>query len=100
MITWLKNWWRRHNDPKMPFVDMVGFKPKKEIGDEFVEWDGVCPDCGGGQWHEGPSGGMCVNIRCANEACHTKLNVMMLPGLVRAQRIGKSKLDPEKCNDR
>jgi len=29
----------------------------------------VCPNCGGNQWYEGPSGGMSINIKCANPRC-------------------------------
>lgn len=31
-----------------------------------------CPDCGGDRFLEGPSGGMCVNLKCAN--CGSKFN--------------------------
>lgn len=28
-------------------------------------WDGTCPNCNGNKWLEGPSGGLSVNIMCA-----------------------------------
>ncbi len=35
-------------------------EPKHEDGKLY------CPNCGGDQWYEGPSGGMATNIKCAN----------------------------------
>lgn len=33
-----------------------------------------CTYCGGTEWYEGPSGGMSVNILCANENCRHWFN--------------------------
>lgn len=60
---------------------------KMAIGTELTDWNGVCPDCGNTEFYEGPSGGLCINVKCANEACGTRLNVAHLPGLMLAQRI-------------
>jgi len=40
----------------------------KEDDVKITEKDGkiYCPNCGSDQWYEGPSGGMAVNIKCAN----------------------------------
>lgn len=34
---------------------------------------GECPDCGGKEFLEGPSGGICTNYKCAN--CGSKFNI-------------------------
>jgi hypothetical protein len=48
---------------------------------------GICPDCRGVRFLEGPHGGVCVNIKCAN--CGAKFNVVPgLPGTFGKQRIG------------
>ena len=52
---------------------------------EFGQFGGVCPDCGGKDWFEGPSGGMNVNIKCSG--CGLWLNYSPRLGL--AQRIGR-----------
>ena len=36
-----------------------------KLMDLFLEHNG-CPDCGSGQFHEGPSGGMSTNVNCAD----------------------------------
>ncbi len=66
--------------------------PKLDIPhDHSVPWDGYCPDCGGQSWYEGPSGGMCQNIECGD--CGTRLNAVMMPGMLMAHRIGPRKND-------
>jgi len=64
---------------------MKSVAKRVDIGDDFTTWFGFCPDCGGTEWFEGPSGGACVNIKCANDACGTKLNTFAN----QAQRIGR-----------
>ena len=44
-----------------------------------------CPDCGCSDFNEGPSAGLSVNIRCANEECHSEFNIMPMGGW--AERI-------------
>jgi hypothetical protein len=42
------------------------------------EWDFErygCPDCSGHEFLEGPSGGACTNICCANSICQNAFNV-------------------------
>lgn len=39
-------------------------KKTKDI-DRLDPEKGVCPNCGGHVWYEGPSGGMATNIKCA-----------------------------------
>lgn len=34
----------------------------------------TCPDCHGKGFYEGPSGGMCTNIQCANPKCKSEFN--------------------------
>jgi hypothetical protein len=61
---------------------------QETVGREFVKWVefGVCPDCAStDQWQEGPSGGSCMNIRCAG--CGSKFNIA-IPPLNLIQRIG------------
>lgn len=36
---------------------------------------GICPDCGGIEFLEGPHGGLAVNVKCANEECGSKFNI-------------------------
>ncbi len=62
-----------------------------EIGAEFTTWYGICPDCGGNEWYEGPSGGMCQNIKCANDMCGCKLNTCFAG----AQRIANDPITPK-----
>jgi tRNA(Ile2) C34 agmatinyltransferase TiaS len=49
----------------------------------LLESTGSCPDCGGEDFLEGPSGGMSVNISC--EKCGTRFN--LTPLLRRVDRI-------------
>lgn len=45
-----------------------------------------CPDCGKHDgFYEGPSGGMSINIKCANPECKAKFNVTPVIGI--AERI-------------
>jgi hypothetical protein len=44
-----------------------------------------CPDCGYDKIYEGPQGGMCTNICCANPLCRSAFNVMGIANMV--QRI-------------
>lgn len=86
----LKSIWRwffgGDNSPSTPVKDQPT-NNRMVIGTEFSDWNGVCPDCGGVGWYEGPSGGLCVNVTCANEACGTKLNVAQMQDNMMAQRI-------------
>ena len=36
---------------------------------------GICPDCGGTEFFEGPHGGLAINIKCANKKCNARFNV-------------------------
>jgi hypothetical protein len=69
--------------------ELARSKPVQQpVGRDFVDWVefGKCPDCGAkDQWQEGPSGGSCINFRCAG--CGNKFNVAM-PPLNQIQRIG------------
>lgn len=48
---------------------------------------GICPDCGSGDFYEGPRGGLSVNIKCAG--CGSEFNVAMAGGsLLVGERIG------------
>ena len=42
---------------------------------KHIEDHGTCPDCGSGQFWEGPSGGLSVNITCCG--CGHKFNNSM-----------------------
>lgn len=42
-----------------------------------------CPDCGNMKFSEGPSGGVCVNLKCSN--CGSTFNFMTITGC--AERI-------------
>jgi len=44
---------------------------------------GFCPDCKREGFLEGPHGGLCVNIMCANPKCGSRFNI----GPMSAQRI-------------
>lgn len=37
---------------------------RREVGREFVVWDGRCPDCGSTRFHEGSSGGLSTSMQC------------------------------------
>lgn len=58
-------------------------------GDPMLPWDGRCPDCKQTKFYEGPEGGTCINIECANPTCRTRLNVASIPGHPLYERIGK-----------
>ena len=45
----------------------------------------LCPDCKCSGFLEGPSGGECVNIKCANPCCGSEFNI----GPLSAQRISE-----------
>jgi len=47
---------------------------KDTVGEFVGPWNGVCPDCGSTRFYEGPEGGICVNIMCADEKCSSKFN--------------------------
>ena len=47
----------------------------------------VCTYCGGTKWYEGPSGGMCINILCANPECRHWFNDTGYFGLQDLERI-------------
>lgn len=36
---------------------------------------GICPDCNGQRFLEGPHGGLAVNIQCANTNCEARFNI-------------------------
>jgi hypothetical protein len=48
---------------------------------------GLCPDCLGGTWIQGPSGGTCTNWTCANPDCGSRFNFCKLPDLTLVERI-------------
>ena len=41
----------------------------------------VCPDCG---WRldEGPSAGLCTNLRCSNPKCRSEFNMVIAPDVI------------------
>jgi len=45
----------------------------------------ICPDCKEIRFLEGPHGGFCVNIMCANQACGSRFNI----GPLFCQRISE-----------
>lgn len=50
-------------------------KPEYKSGEtwDWAKWG--CPGCGGTEIYEGPSGGACQNICCANQACQRAFNL-------------------------
>lgn len=46
----------------------------------------ICPDCKRTSFREGPHGGLCVNIMCANLECGSRFNV----GPLTAERISEA----------
>ena len=46
----------------------------------------MCPDCGGVEFYEGPSGGLCTNYECSNPKCGSRFNIA--PGF-HYERISK-----------
>lgn len=51
--------------------------------------DGMCPDCKGDKFYEGPHGGMSVNVMCSG--CKSEFNITPgIPGTFGKQRIGLS----------
>ena len=73
--------------------------PKQDIGyDNFVTWNGLCPDCNGTKFYEGPQGGMSMNIECVE--CGCRLNACFALHL--AHRISRHvgiKFGPRKVGD-
>jgi len=69
---WVAKWRSRYN-------------PTDTLAEHFMK-KGCCPDCGSEEMYEGPSGGMCTNVTCANPECGSKFN-LGLP--IMADRIGK-----------
>jgi hypothetical protein len=56
-------------------------REKSKYMESFKDWEraeilaGRCPDCGGTQFREGPSGGISTNWVCDNEACGSRFNI-------------------------
>lgn len=60
---------------------------------------GKCPDCGNGQFWEGPSGGICTNFCCTN--CHSAFNVGIACGeVICADRISNEYWICKGCDQR
>ena len=60
MLKRIRSWWRG-------LVERRAAKGRDE-----ALWNGLCPDCGG-RLLEGPSGGLCINMKCSQ--CGNKFNV-------------------------
>ena len=61
--------------------------PKLTFAEYSMLDDGICPDCTGHHFLEGPHGGMNVNIKCAG--CGAKFNIVPgLEGSFGKERIG------------
>jgi len=70
----------------------------QDLNDEEkkVVMSGKCPDCATPGLLEGPSGGGCTNIYCANEAtCGSRFNVMTPFGISRISNASPNKPKPE-----
>lgn len=70
--------------------DTVFETAKGECRDDLLNFaqTGRCPDCGNDQFYEGPSGGMNVNILCANSECGSRFNIAYHQGtLLHFERI-------------
>jgi len=72
-------------------------REKSKYMESFKDWEraelvaGRCPDCGGTQFREGPSGGMSTNWMCDNEACGSRFNIAQVgPGAIMGERISES----------
>lgn len=60
-----------------------------------------CTYCGGTDFYEGPSGGLAVNIRCANEECRHWFNYMVpLDKLEDLNRVEPTKEEQESERDK
>lgn len=59
-------------------------KPKLTKEEEKKLLSGICPDCEGTLFSEGPHGGASINVMCANDKCKSKFNYC--PGMF-AERI-------------
>lgn len=95
MLKWLK----RFGWPSSE-VNVVTAEPRTLTDAERVELSfkqsGKCPDCSGKDFFEGPSGGVCTNWKCANEACGHYFNVCIAWGnVISAERIRQD----ETCKD-
>ena len=51
---------------------------------------GKCPDCGSPSFFIGPRGGMNTNVRCANDKCRSKFNLILgMHGAFGKERISE-----------
>jgi hypothetical protein len=71
-------------------------REKSKYMESFKDWEraeilaGRCPDCGGTQFCEGPSGGMSTNWMCDNEVCGSRFNIAQVgPGAIMGKRISE-----------
>ncbi len=64
----------------------------KELGKTIAK--NICPDCKEEGFFEGPSGGLNVNIKCANTDCGSRFNIAAFGGeLIYADRISEPQPD-------
>ena len=49
--------------------------PKLSDSEKRILQNGRCPDCSCGDFLQGPEGGLCTNIKCANPDCGSLFNV-------------------------
>lgn len=69
-----------------PFFGKLKSKVFKPVYDgKHWDFSNGCPDCDDKQIYEGPSGGMCTNICCANPFCRSAFNDLGIANMV--QRI-------------
>lgn len=83
-----KGWFGRTEKEKLNNMlgpdDADGMKVKRAIRNNR------CPDCNGKGFLEGPSGGININIMCANDECGSKFNIAGFGGeLIYAERISE-----------
>ncbi len=50
-------------------IEKVTEKEKEKLS------KGICPDCEGTSFLEGPHGGLSVNVKCANTECGAEFNL-------------------------
>jgi hypothetical protein len=73
-------WFKRKPSPK---PERGSDADKKLVRDAISK--GECPDCGGREFREGPSGGICTNFECR---CGSRFNIGAAFGSVMiAERI-------------
>lgn len=59
----------------------------------FIRRNGLCPDCGVGNFLEGPTGGISINVMC--DQCSSKFNFHGCMAMYGADRISDSYRDPD-----